>query len=352
MSNDNLVPETNDSPSEVDDNVNPNPDNFELDMSIDALASHLESQGEDISHLVEESVDEEPEEDSEEQVEPSDESNIEAETPEVEEEESDQEEPFAGDIDVISITELAEQVGKIEINGKEYSPAQLKSMLGQEESAGTKVREAATKLKEAEAKVEELNRKEALLNERTKAAVNVDEMAVIQSEYKQLATGLEKARGEGDAYEITIITDKMNQLAGKYRQAEAQVSQVRQQEDAEMQRKAVEGLKSRGLEYLVKDTPQAKAWTTYAQAKLSETELRTAALSPAFAEVIEKARKWEEANGKEGKKLVNKAKSAPKRSVKKSRPDNSLATKMKNGTATREEIEQAIFNQGREMFNS
>ena len=113
-------------------------------------------------------------------------------------------------------------------------------MLGQEESAGTKVREAATKLKEAEAKVEELNRKEALLNERTKAAVNVDEMAVIQSEYKQLATGLEKARGEGDAYEITIITDKMNQLAGKYRQAEAQVSQVRQQEDAEMQRKAVE----------------------------------------------------------------------------------------------------------------
>ena len=85
---------------------------------------------------------------------------------------------------------------------------------------------------------------------------------------------------------------------------------------------------------------------------MSDTELRTAALSPAFAEVIEKARKWEEANGKEGKKLVNKAKSAPKRSVKKSRPDNSLATKMKNGTATREEIEQAIFNQGREMFNS
>ena len=105
----------------------------------------------------------------------------------------------------------------------------------------------------------------------------------------------------------------MNQLAGKYKAAEAQVAQVRQQEDQEMQRKAVEGLKQRGLEYLVKDTPQAKAWTTYAQSKLSDTELRTAALSPAFAEVIEKARKWEEANGKEGKKLVNKAKSAPKR---------------------------------------
>ena len=126
MSNDNLVPETNDSPSEVDDNVNPNTDNQELDLSIDALASHLRNQGEDISHLVEEKVDEEPEEDSEELVEqPSDESNIEAETPEVEEEESDQEEPFTGDIDVISITELAEQVGKIEINGKEYSPCLL-----------------------------------------------------------------------------------------------------------------------------------------------------------------------------------------------------------------------------------
>ena len=218
-------------------------------------------------------------------------------------EEADPEEVHDTDIEVMSITELAEQVGKIEINGNEYTPAQLKSILGQEESAGTKAREASSKLKEIEAREAKLAEQEQWLQDRNSAVVKSDQLAGMQAEAHKINAAIQKARAEGDMYEVTLGKDRLELLQQQFAATSQEVQKVNARAEQESIAKAEAGLRERGLDYLLSDNDQAKAWMDYTQSKLSQQELRAAILSPAIAEAIEKARKYDAASGKATKKV-------------------------------------------------
>ena len=347
--NDDLMTDNSESPSALEGNVEElGADLFEgiFGESLDAKASDEQPEETDVDDQVEEVVDE----DSEVPVDDAsdDDSVVEADEAD-EEEETDPEAVPETDIDVMSITELAEQVGKIEINGKEYSPAQLKSILGQEESAGTKAREASSKLKDIEAREAKLVEQEQWLQDRNTAVAKSDQLAEMQVEARKINAQIQKARGEGDMYEVALYKDKLEQLTADYNVAAQQIQQVQQREEQESVAKAAEGLKERGLGYLLSDNEQSKAWTAYASSKLSPQELRAAALSPAYAEVLEKARKFDAANGKTTKKLKSSAKtlkSGTGKSIgsKQSKQEQARKQRLRAGVGTESDTNAAAMN--------
>ena len=350
--NDDLMTDAAESPSAADGNVNnPGTETQELDFSLDALASYAEKEG-----LVEGAeVEEEVAEEEELAADDSDESNIEVEeTAEVEEADPAEEEEFAGDIEVMSVTELFEQVNKIEINGKEYSQAQLKSILGQEESAGTKAREASAKLKEIEDRENKIAQAENAVQQKIQAVGASEQMSAMQAEAKRLNAAIDAARQEGDMYEVAVAKDKLDVLKQQYHKAKSKVDAVRQQSENQQVQAAERGLKERGLSYLLEDGPKAKAWLDHVSSKLSPAELRMATLSPAVAAAFEAERLYVAAMGKEGKKLVSKGpslKASGKKAPSKSQKQQAKIERLNSGKASRDEIEAFLISQGREMFS-
>ena len=294
MSDRDLMTDGAESPSAMEGNVEElGAKLFEgiFDTELDANAS---------DDVEEPDVDDQEEEVVSEEEEPADDASVE-ESDEVEEtveEDEDDQEEFTGDIDVMSITELQEQVGKIEINGTEYTPAQLKSILGQETAAGTKAREASAKLKEVEAREAKIAEQEQWLQQRTNAAATSDQLVEMQSEARKINASLQKAREEGDMYEVAVQKDKLEILGQNYRQAEQQVKAVHQRQNQEMLAKAEQGLRDRNMGYLLQNNDDSKAWLEYANARLTPRELEATLMIPAMAEAIEKARKWDGAGKK------------------------------------------------------
>ena len=329
---------------------NPNLDGPVFDLSDDAFIASIK---EELGEPVEEVVEEQPTEEQE-LVEDASDENIEAEESVEEEIEEDQEEVSEdAEIDVLGYEELFSQVKALEINGETYTPAQLKSILGQDKAAGTKAREAAAQLKEVTAKSEELAKKEHLLNERVKSSNNVNVLSELQVKAKDLNTRLEAARAEGDMYEVTQIKDELDILGRKYQATKSQVENTRKMQEEQQLHNAVKGLQERGLGYLVEDTPQATAWNAYASSKLTAKEVEMASMVPAFAEAIEKARKYDAARGTEGKKLVSKGptlKGAGKKAPTASQKQKASVDRINAGKASQDEIQAYLMQQGRDLF--
>ena len=120
----------------------------------------------------------------------------------------------------------------------------------------------------------------------------------MQSEARKINAILQKAREEGDMYEVAVQKDKLEILGQNYRQAEQQVQGVQQRQNQEMMAKVEQGLKDRNLGYLLQENDDSKAWTEYASSRLNPQELQTVLMIPAVAEAIEKARKWDGAGKK------------------------------------------------------
>ena len=347
--NDDLVTDNSESPSAFEDNVEElGADLFEgiFGESLDAKASDEKPEETEVNDQVEEVVDE----DSEVPVDDAsdDDSVVEADEAD-EEEETDPDAVPETDIDVMSITELAEQVGKIEINGKEYSPAQLKSILGQEESAGTKAREASSKLKDIEAREAKLVEQEKWLEDRNTAVAKSDQLAEMQVEARKINAQIQKARGEGDMYEVALYKDQLEQLNVNYKAAAQQIKQVQAREEQESVAKAEAGLRERGLDYLLSDNENSKAWVEYANTKLTPQELRAATLSPGFAELVEKARKFDAANGKTTKKLKSSAKTLKsgtgnKIGSKQSKQEQARKQRLRAGVGTESDTNASAMN--------
>ena len=87
-----------------------------------------------------------------------------------------------------------------------------------------------------------------------------------------------------------------------------EVQHVQHQAEAKQVAAAEQGLKDKGLGYLLEDNPQAKAWTSYASSKLSDSELRAITLIPSLAEMVEKARKYDNSVKTKGVKLKSSGK--------------------------------------------
>ena len=344
-----LMTDNSESPSAFEGNVEELGANlFEgiYGTTLDAQASDEEIVETDVDDQVEEVIDEEEEV----PVDDASDGDSAVEAEEADEgDEADPEEVHETDIDIISITELAEQVGKIEINGNEYTPAQLKSILGQEESAGTKVREASSKLKDLEAREENLAKQEQWLKDRNSAVAKSDQLAEMQAEARKINAHIQKARGEGDMYEVALYKDKLEQLTADYNQTAQQVQQVRQREEQESLLKAEAGLKQRGLDYLLSDNDQSKAWSEYASSKLSQQELRAALMSPAIAEAFEKARKYDTASGKTTRKLKSSAKTLKggtgnKIGSKQSKQEQARKQRLRAGLGTESDTSKSALN--------
>ena len=196
----------------------------------------------------------------------------------------------------------------LEIGGKHYTGAQLKSMLGRMESVGNDARKADQANKDLADREAKLKEQEAWINSRQSAVQQSDQLAEMQSEARKINAAIEKARSEHDMYEVAVQKDKLEVLAGKYKQTEAQVQQVQSQVEAKKLQSAEKGLRDRGLAYLLENNPQAAAWTAYANQHLSQEDIQTALTTPAIAEALEKARKYDAANAKSGKKLKSSGK--------------------------------------------
>lgn len=324
-----------------------------FDMSDDALASYLAKEGHiEMPEVTDEVVSAEPEEDEGEVEELSDDTvdeDVEAEDT-AEDDESDQEENSDAEIEILSYEELFEQVGKLEIDGKEYTPAQLKSLVGQINSAGTKAREADAKLKEMEQKAALVDQ---YLAEKPKAIEGSNELAKLDATMSQLTEARKVAMDEGDMYEVSKIREHMEDLKAERANVAAKLEQVSKQEEAIAIQRFENGLEQSGFGYLNKKGPQATAWVQYAKSNLSDEEFQLAIRNPGIAAAIEKSRKMEEAKGKPEKKLSNKKSPTLKRSTRKAQTRNAeqeLQRKMQSGTATREEIEAAIMAEGRALF--
>ena len=269
---------------------------------------------------------------------------------EIEEDETDDDhEEFSGDIDVLSIAELGEQVGKIEINGKEYTPAQLKSILGQEESAGTKAREASAKLKE-------IQEKEAWIEQRMQGVQHSDQMTAIEREARQLNEELKAAREEGDMYEVAVKKDRLEVLQGEYARAKSEVDAINNRIQSEKIENARKGLEERGLGYLNRDGKETASWLEYVRSKgVSDEDLQIAATNPAIAEAFELARKWETANGKTTKKVVSSRKTLKAGTGKKIGSTESKASaerkkRLKAGVGTSADVDSAAMNVAKDIL--
>ena len=354
MSDRDLMTDGAESPSAMEGNVEElGAKLFEgiFDTELDANAS---------KEVEEPDVDDQEEEVVSEEEEPADDASVE-ESDEVEEtveEDEDDQEEFSGDIDVMSITELAEQVGKIEINGEEYTPAQLKSILGQETAAGTKAREASAKLKEVEAREAKIAEQEEWLTQRTNAAATSDQLVEMQSEARKINASLQKAREEGDMYEVAVQKDKLEVLGQDYQKAQQEVQVVQQRQNQEMMAKVEQGLKDRNLGYLLQENDDSKAWTEYASSRLNPQELQTVLMIPAVAEAIEKARKWDGAGKKSNPqtKLKSSTKTLTKGtgnklSSQQSKAKQAQKARLRKGEGFQEDVDAAALRVAKAFFN-
>ena len=351
MSDRDLMTDGAESPSAMEGNVEElGAKLFEgiFDTELDANAS---------KEVEEPDVDDQEEEVVSEEEEPADDASVEEsdEAEETVEEDDDDQEEFSGDIDVMSITELAEQVGKIEINGEEYTPAQLKSILGQETAAGTKAREASAKLKEVEAREAKIAEQEEWLTQRTNAAATSDQLVEMQSEARKINASLQKAREEGDMYEVAVQKDKLEVLGQEYQKAQQEVQGVQQKQQQELMVKVEQGLKDRNLGYLLQDNDDSKAWTEYASSKLSQQELQTVLMIPAVAEAIEKARKWDGAGKKSTAKLKSSTKTLKKGtgnklSSQQTKAQQAQKARLRNGEGLQEDVDAAAMRVAMDFF--
>ena len=245
---------------------------------------------------------------------------------------------------VVDYNEMKNHV--FEIDGQHYTADDIKSVFGQEKAAGTKSREASEQLKEIEAQKAELADERAKLDQRNDAAVASDEMVRMQSKARQMTAKIEKARAEGDMYEVTLLKDKMEVLGQHYNQAKQKVDiqndEIRQQQIVS----AEAGLKEKGLGYLLQDGKAADAWSSYVNTNLSETEANATIMSPGLAEMVEKARKWDNANkNAKSSKLKSsdktlKAGSNKPVSSKKTKAHNARRSRIESGHATEADMEQ------------
>ena len=227
----------------------------------------------------------------------------EAEDSNPEEEETDPTEETNPDADEYDLSDIEDDAAFV-IGGKKYTKAQLSSILGQEQAAGTKARKAAEELKKVEEAKQKLQEQEAWLKQRTNAASQSDQLAEMAAEARKINAKIEKARSEQDMYEVAVQKDNLDVLKGKYAKAQQEVQHVHAQAEAKQIAAAEEGLKSRGLGHLLEDGKEAKAWQDYAGSKLSDAELRAVTLIPALAEALEKARKFDASQKISSKKLT------------------------------------------------
>ena len=232
-----------------------------------------------------------------------------------------------------------------EIDGKLYTADDIKSVFGQEKAAGTKSREASDKLKELESRAEKLNEFEAELQTRKQASVSSNDMLRIQAEGREINALLQKADQEGDAYEIVLQERKLKGLEQQYQVAKQNVEAESLRSSQAQFANAETGLKDKGLGYLLEDGPAADAWNNYTKTHLTEVESRTVAMVPAFAEMAEKARKWDNANKSQGKKLQSSGKSLKAGSnqpvsSKKTKAQQARTARIKSGNATEHDLNQ------------
>ena len=234
--------------------------------------------------------------------------NVEADkTDEVEE--VDQDVNPEADIDILSFTDLQDQVGKIEIGGKEYTPAQLKSILGQEESAGTKARKAAEELAKVEAAKADLTEQEAWLKKRTESVAQSDKLATLANQYNALNAQYQKALSSEDSHQMTILDGKMKNVANQYNSAQKQVQAVQNEAQQKHLAKVASHLETEGYGNLLKDTPESTAWKSYAtKVGLDESGMFAAVNTPQLAIALEKARRFDELHSKKGTVLKSKGK--------------------------------------------
>ena len=217
--------------------------------------------------------------------------------------ESDQPE---GEVEIVSYDDLKGYA--LEIGGEHYTAAQLKSMLGRMKSAGEEARKADQAVKDLDAREAQLAEQEQWIQQRVSATAQSDQLAEMSSEARKINAAIQKARDEGDMYEVAVQKDNLDVLKQQYAAVKKDVDAVSQQYEVKQMQAAEHGLKERGLGYLLEDSPQAKAWTDYATSKLSQQELRAVTMIPALAEAIEKARKYDSANSKKGVKLKSSGK--------------------------------------------
>ena len=236
-----------------------------------------------------------------------------------------------------------------EIDGKRYSAEDIKSVFGQEKAAGTKSREASDKLKELDTMKEHLDNREAQIDTRQQASVASDAMLQIQAEGRDVNSLIQKARDEGDMYELAVQKDKLEVLGKQYDTAKVDVDAENQRQQAQQIANAEAGLKDRGLSYLLQDGPAAEAWNGYVNANLSEVEARTVAMVPSLAEMVEKARKWDKANTTKGTKVklsgkTLKAGTNKPVSSKKTKAQQDRRGRMNTGKGTESDLNQTTDN--------
>ena len=352
MNEQDLVTDAIDSLSGAEGNVE-NP-NAQAEAGVDAFAdAFLASSGIVDAPSAETEVVEESDEVEELSEDITDETPVEAEA-EATEEETDLEVNDDAEISVLSYQDLFDQVGAVEINGESYTPAQLKSILGQEVSAGKKAREAAERLKEMETREAKLQEQENWLQQRSKATQQSDQLVQMQSEGRKINAAIKQAREEGDMYELSVQKDKMDQLNNAYRKAQKEVNAVSQRQEAEMYQRASKGLKDVGMGYLLEDNKDSQAWTTYASNNLAASEVKAVTLNPQLAAMVEKARKWDIANGKQGKKLTSKSPTlktqGSSQTKLKQQRKAAMTDAMKRGQGDQQSAEAGINAIARELF--
>ena len=352
MNEQDLVTDAIDSLSGAEGNVE-NP-NAQAEAGVDAFAdAFLASSGIVDAPSAETEVVEESDEVEELSEDITDETPVEAEA-EATEEETDLEVNDDAEISVLSYQDLFDQVGAVEINGESYTPAQLKSILGQEVSAGKKAREAAERLKEMETREAKLQEQENWLQQRSKANKQSDQLVQMQATGRKINAAIKQAREEGDMYELSVQKDKMEQLNNAYRKAQKEVNAVSQRQEAEMYQRASKGLKDVGMGYLLEDNKDSQAWTTYASNNLAASEVKAVTLNPQLAAMVEKARKWDIANGKQGKKLTSKSPTlktqGSSQTKLKQQRKAAMTDAMKRGQGDQQSAEAGINAIARELF--
>ena len=196
----------------------------------------------------------------------------------------------------------------LEIGGEYYTGAQLKSMLGRMKSAGNEAQQATQTKQELEAQKAELAKREQWLEQRQAASVQSDQLVQMQVRANEIKEAIETARQQGDMYEVALQKDQLEVLSEKYKAVQQEVQQVRQQEQSQKLENVSKVVTERGYKYLLEDTPQAKAWTDYVVSKVGQNGLQDVISSADTIEAFEKARKYDAAASKKGKKLKSSGK--------------------------------------------
>ena len=254
------------------------------------------------------------------------------------------------DIDVLPYEDLFDQVGAIEIGGKNYTPAQLKSILGQEESAGTKAREASAKLREAEEVLARAAQQEQWVEQRMNGVQHSDQLLKIDAEIKEASEIRARARDEGDMYEVAVQKERIEVLKEQREGHKAEVDAVNKRVNHEKIQALNSSLETRGVGYLVSDKEAVGRWVEYvSNTGITQEEFKTAQLSPAIAEAFEKARKYDAAQTKGGKKISSSKKTLKAGTGKKitstaTKKGAERKTRLKKGQGTPQDVNEAALN--------